>query len=284
MPEQVSQNNNNQGNPGKDADSVSAVKSDFFKDDDPDQGSGGDLLAKTSSQDVKTETKGNGKEKQDKDSYKEKYETILEQNKALMESLKEMQSSVLSQQQKQRDAQVKAQEEQNAPKNIFDAVGVEEDDFVFDPDEAVTNPNSDSGKVFRGMMLMTVGPLLEKQKSEIVNQVQQTLQQKEAQQNIANFRSKTGLQDDKIWNKFITDINSTEFTIEDAYKIWAMKNNVPAPNMQQQMNPTMGQMLGGNAFNPNQNMFPQNTNNVRSFGNNGQKKQMSLAEMIGEDY
>ena len=59
--------------------------------------------------------------------------------------------------------QIKQAESPKQPSDLFEALGINKDEFVFDQDEAVKNPNSDSGRVLRAMMAIEAARLYEKQ-------------------------------------------------------------------------------------------------------------------------
>jgi len=100
-------------------------------------------------------------------------------------------------------------------KNITQKLGLDED-FVYDADEALKNPESDSAKVFNahvdGAVEKRVGGILASEKKQAV-----MAKAKQAQlQEIAAFKEKHGMDDDQV-NEIISGAKQRRLSLEDLY-------------------------------------------------------------------
>ena len=105
----------------------------------------------------------------------------------------------------------------SAPKSVQDELKLDED-FEFDANEAVQNPNSESGQVFNKMMENQVNKRLntvmaaEKQKNAMAQQ------QMVKQMEMKKFQEDKGLSDSDMTN-FVQKAQSHTMTFEDAWNI-----------------------------------------------------------------
>ena len=258
-------------------DELQSVKQDFFSDDDTGSSSGGRVDTVVQKQDVAPSV--------DVDKINKDWEDKFKSQEKLIKELQNAQGKAT----KLAEEQVKAKELENAPKDLFEAVGVDKEDFVFDMDEAINYPQSDSAKLLNGYVAMNFGPIFEKQKNDTINAVTAQLKEKEAEQKIASFRESHQLTDDDSYGQFQEFINSNEFTMEDAYHLWVHKTGRQTQQSFQQIQQqpmSYGQMLNqarpntGQQF--NQQTFPANVQNVPSMMPTGGRQNPSFAQMIGE--
>lgn len=270
MPNENLPNNSAVATRGTDED-VSVVKEGFF--DGPSVGNEGNETPK----DTKN---ANGKNENPKDSGKKDEPNA--DTKALQELVKQQAKTIKSFEEQMKNLSAnsqKQQEEENIPKDLYEAVGVDKDNFIFDFEEAISDPNSDSGRMMKAMNAMTFAPVLEKQKNEIISQVTQALNQQKAEKAISDFRNKTGLQDDKAFNDFQQFVENRNFTLEDAYKLFSLENGGRMPQVQQPNGGSLMNFLNSSQMQNNGGAFPINTNNVREAGNGGKAK-LTLKDMI----
>mgnify|MGYP003135784894 FL=1 len=83
------------------------------------------------------------------------------------------------------------------------------DDFVFDPDEAVSNPNSDSAKVLGA----TIDGVVQRRLS---NEMAKQRQEFSRQQQFSDFRKKHNMNDSE-WNEFQEFANNQKLSLDDIY-------------------------------------------------------------------
>lgn len=94
------------------------------------------------------------------------------------------------------------------PTNMKERLKLDED-FVFDADEAMSTPDSDSAKV----LTATVDNIVQKRLSENMNQ-QKAINQQAAQEN--TFKDKYQM-DDTQWTEFVDFAKNRQLTLEDIY-------------------------------------------------------------------
>ena len=97
---------------------------------------------------------------------------------------------------------------ENQPKGIKERLGLSED-FVFDSDEAFSDPNSESAKVFNSVVNDRVKGIVGKQTKVQNDQVQRSQMEKD-------FKEKYELDNDQ-WGKFVDYANSRQLTFDDIY-------------------------------------------------------------------
>lgn len=95
-----------------------------------------------------------------------------------------------------------------APKSMVEKMKLS-DDFIFDPDEAISNPESESAKVLNGtiegVVQRRLGKELDKQKQEF------TLEKR-----VTDFRTKHDMGDSE-WNEFKNFADNQSLSLEDIY-------------------------------------------------------------------
>ena len=95
-----------------------------------------------------------------------------------------------------------------APKSMVEKMKLS-DDFIFDPDEAISNPESESAKVLNGtiegVVQRRLGKELDKQKQEF------TLEKR-----VTDFRTKHDMNDSE-WNDFKSFADNQSLSLEDIY-------------------------------------------------------------------
>ncbi len=100
-------------------------------------------------------------------------------------------------------------------KGIKERLGMGED-FVFDPDEAISDPSSDSAKVFDSVVNQKV--------SSIVNgKLQAEQQQRQIKDQAEDFKAKHQL-DDKQFDEFLNFANSRPLNYDDIYYLMNREN------------------------------------------------------------
>jgi len=100
-------------------------------------------------------------------------------------------------------------------KGIKESLGMGED-FVFDPDEAISDPSSDSAKVFDSVVNQKV--------SKIVNgKMQQQEQQRQVQNQSEMFKQKHNMSDEDF-SKFMNFANSRPLNYDDIYFLMNREN------------------------------------------------------------
>jgi len=95
-----------------------------------------------------------------------------------------------------------------APKSMKEQLKLD-DDFVFDPDEAVSSPNSDSAKVLQG----TIDGVVQKRLNNALNS--QKAENKRLNQE-SDFRQRMNMDDDE-WNDFTSFAKSKKLSLDDIY-------------------------------------------------------------------
>lgn len=99
------------------------------------------------------------------------------------------------------------------PKSIKEQLNLPED-FVYDPEDAVSDPNSDSGKVFQ----TTVDRVVERRLGEFKDaQQREMLKQKQAVEE-TEFRAKHKMSDE-AWEEFVEFAKNTPMTLENIYAL-----------------------------------------------------------------
>jgi len=94
------------------------------------------------------------------------------------------------------------------PQSMVEKMNLGED-FVFDPDEAVANPNSDSGKVLNA----TIDGVVQK---KLNNELAKQKQQYNVDKQVSDFRTKHEMNDSQ-WNEFKTFADNQKLTLDDIY-------------------------------------------------------------------
>ena len=105
------------------------------------------------------------------------------------------------------------------PTSVKDQMGLDED-FVFDPDEAMSNPTSDSAKVFNGM----VNKVVDKKIGQTVSALESKRSEEDHQNQLArdaeDFKARRGITDDQF-KDMIDKANSRQLTYDD---LWVLTN------------------------------------------------------------
>jgi|19_taG_2_1085344.scaffolds.fasta_scaffold30673_2 hypothetical protein len=104
---------------------------------------------------------------------------------------------------------------ENQPKGMKERLGLDED-FVFDSDEAFSDPNSDSAKVFNSVVNDRVKGIVGKQTKVQNEQAQRSQMEKD-------FKEKYEL-DNEQWEKFVNYANSRQLTFDDIYYLMNREN------------------------------------------------------------
>jgi len=104
---------------------------------------------------------------------------------------------------------------ENQPKGMKERLGLDED-FVFDSDEAFSDPNSDSAKVFNSVVNDRVKGIVGKQTKVQNEQAQRSQMEKD-------FKEKYEL-DNEQWEKFVDYANSRQLTFDDIYYLMNREN------------------------------------------------------------
>ena len=109
------------------------------------------------------------------------------------------------------------QEKQTPPKNVADALNLEED-FIYDTDEAIRNPESESAKVFNHMVDHVVqtrlGEAQQRQKKEVAN-VQRSQQLSQEKEQFLKSHNMT----DADFETFMTEADQRRLTLDDVHYI-----------------------------------------------------------------
>jgi len=107
------------------------------------------------------------------------------------------------------------------PKTVQEKLGLDED-FVFDGHEAMTDPNSDSGKVYSAsvddMVQKRVGQILGQEKQQAQHNQMRMAKQREA----LDFQQRKGLTDDEMRELLHFADNSPQ-TLDDIYTVKNMR-------------------------------------------------------------
>lgn len=104
---------------------------------------------------------------------------------------------------------------ENQPKGMKERLGLDED-FVFDSDEAFSDPNSDSAKVFNSVVNDRVKGIVGKQTKVQNEQAQRSQMEKD-------FKEKYELNNEQ-WEKFVDYANSRQLTFDDIYYLMNREN------------------------------------------------------------
>ena len=95
-----------------------------------------------------------------------------------------------------------------APKSMVEKMNLGED-FIFDPDEAISNPESESAKVLNGTI---EGVVQRRLSNELAKQKEEfTLERK-----VQDFRSKHEMNDSE-WNEFKSFADNQSLSLDDIY-------------------------------------------------------------------
>ena len=101
------------------------------------------------------------------------------------------------------------------PKELKEELSLPED-FVFDIDEAVSNPNSDSSKVFSTMIDRAVSSRVDSRLSAEKQATQQSMQKAERDKQAEAFKKKSGISD-ADFNDMMDWANKHQIGFEDIY-------------------------------------------------------------------
>ena len=101
------------------------------------------------------------------------------------------------------------------PKELKEELELPED-FVFDIDEAISNPNSDSSKVFSTMIDRAVSSRVESRLNAEKQNTQQAMQKAERDKQAEAFKKKTGISDDDF-KEMMNWANQHQIGFEDIY-------------------------------------------------------------------
>lgn len=101
------------------------------------------------------------------------------------------------------------------PKELKEELQLPED-FVFDIDEAISNPNSDSSKVFSTMIDRAVSQRVESRLNAEKQNTQQAMQKAERDKQASAFKKKSGMSDDDF-NEMMDWANKHQIGFEDIY-------------------------------------------------------------------
>ena len=100
-------------------------------------------------------------------------------------------------------------------KGIKERLGMGED-FVFDPDEAISDPSSDSAKVFDSVVNQKVSSI-------VSGRLQQEQQQRQVRAQAEEFKQRHQL-DDKQFQEFLDFANSRPLNYDDIYYLMNREN------------------------------------------------------------
>jgi len=95
-----------------------------------------------------------------------------------------------------------------APESMVDKMKLGED-FIFDPDDAIGNPNSDSAKVLNA----TIDGVVQRRLS---NELAKQKQEFNLERNISDFRQKHNMSDSE-WNEFKQFADNQKLSLDDIY-------------------------------------------------------------------
>ena len=105
------------------------------------------------------------------------------------------------------------------PSSVKDQMNLSED-FVFDPDEAMSNPDSDSARVFNGMVAKVSNEVVDKKMSALNAQQAEQQQQQRLAREAEEFRTRKGISEEQF-NGMIEKANSRQLTYDD---LWLLTN------------------------------------------------------------
>lgn len=123
----------------------------------------------------------------------------------------------------------------NAESNPIAELG---EDFIFDGQEALTDPNSDSAKALRAMIDREADNKVNQRLAQEQEKNQQAVQQMQESQQIQEFMQRTGMNEDQM-DAMQEWANTRELTIDDIY--YLMNKEQAAQNI---ANNTKQEMLG----------------------------------------
>ena len=112
------------------------------------------------------------------------------------------------------------------------------EDFIFDGQEALTDPNSDSAKALRGMIDREADNKVNQRLSQEEHKNQQAMNEYQEQQQVQDFMQRTGMDENQM-NVMQDWANSRELTIDDIHLL--MNKEQSAQNI---ANNTKQEMLG----------------------------------------
>uniref|UniRef100_A0A6M3XQJ1 Uncharacterized protein n=1 Tax=viral metagenome TaxID=1070528 RepID=A0A6M3XQJ1_9ZZZZ len=127
----------------------------------------------------------------------------------------------------QENADLKAKLEETTnpqPKDVFELLGINKENFLFDADEAVKNKNSDSARVLKATQALEVYRQREEIKKELKDEILGQMRATEAAKEEKEFRGKFGYTDDKKWEQFKGYIQETPFSLEAAHLLFTLKD------------------------------------------------------------
>ncbi len=200
---------------------ISDDSSDFFADLDRSV-NGGIIDADTNetspnvhtSSNVEEETINSEAQTEDVETLKKRYSDSSQEGKRLNQRLKELEPYMPVLDEMRKDPNLVSHVRDyfdgggQAPKSMVEKMKLD-DDFIFDPDDAISNPNSDSAKVLNGtidgVVQRRLNNELEKQRKEF------TLERR-----IQDFRTKHEMNDSE-WNDFKSFADSQSLSLDDIY-------------------------------------------------------------------
>ena len=200
---------------------ISDDSSDFFADLDRSV-NGGIIDADTNETSVNTSQGDNTQEEsvvseaqtEDVETLKKRYSDSSQEGKRLNQRLQELEPYIPVLDEMRKDPNLVSHVRDyfdgggQAPKSMVEKMKLS-DDFIFDPDDAISNPNSDSAKVLNGtidgVVQRRLSGELEKQKKEF------TLERQ-----VQDFRTKYEMNDSE-WNDFKSFADSQSLSLDDIY-------------------------------------------------------------------
>ena len=200
---------------------ISDDSSDFFADLDRSV-NGGIIDADTNETSQDTPQASNTEEEtivseaqtEDVETLKKRYSDSSQEGKRLNQRLKELEPYMPVLDEMRKDPNLVSHVRDyfdgggQAPKSMVEKMKLD-DDFIFDPDDAISNPNSDSAKVLNGtidgVVQRRLSNELEKQKKEF------TLERQ-----VQDFRQKHDMKDSE-WNDFKNFADSQSLSLDDIY-------------------------------------------------------------------
>jgi len=157
-------------------------------------------------------------------------QSLEKQNALMVEQLKQMGDMMKAQQQFQ-----EKQYQQPEPKDVFEALGIDKDEFVYDSQEAMTDPTSESARVQRAVTQMNILPTLKQQQenwqSEYERKVEQQSMKIDNERRIAEFRQAKGLTSDEVWDDFVKYAETNPYTLDTAFQAYLSNKNSRDFNM-----------------------------------------------------
>jgi len=127
----------------------------------------------------------------------------------------------------QENADLKAKLEKTTnpqPKDVFELLGIDKENFLYDADEAVKNKNSDSARVLKATQALEVYRQREEIKKELKEEILGQMRAGDAAKEEKAFRGKFGYTDDKKWEQFKEYIQETPFSLEAAHLLFTLKD------------------------------------------------------------